>query len=1018
MAVRLPAGRFGWLLFCFFLSGFAALVYQIVWTRQFAAVFGAAPTAVAAVLAAYMGGLAAGAAVAGRWVGRVRRPLLAYALLEAGVAVSALAVPAALGALAALQAWLFGGLPELSAETGAAATLFQLATAFVVLGVPTALMGMTLPLLVRQVVRDEVQIASRVGALYAFNTAGGVCGVLAAGFLLLPELGLGRSVWVAVSANVLAGLAALALTRRAALDASSPLRQTLPEAAGAGDDWPRRGWILPLVCLAGMASFGYEVLWSRLLGQLLGGGIAGFAIMLASFLTGIAAGAALAARVVGGPDRALRVFAMAQTGVVLCSLPAFAALGELPVFLRGLGWQGVPALSGVLAAGLLLPSSLCIGASFPMAVRALARSAEQAGAASARIFAWNTLGSILGAIAAGFFLLPALGHAGFASGLMGLNLVVAAGALWACPRSRGPALALGGLALLALIALPPQTPWGLLRTSGLSGEAASGRVEYYGLGRSAGVLLSAGPRGWRLYADGLPESQVTAPGTRPGGNPLAQWAATLPVLARPEARRMLVVGLGGGVVLESVPASIERIDVLEIEPEILAANRAIAPHRRSDPLADSRVRVVLGDARGALSRSSARYDVIVSQPSHPWTEGSGPLFSREFFELLRAHMTPGGVLCQWMAARFLDEELFRGMLATLLEVFPQVRVYHPVPGGLLFLASEAPLRVEEGAGRALRASPQGFAALGIHRPEDVRAAWLLDESGSRALAAGGVVNRDDHNLLQMRSGRVARAGGSRPLEALGEYDPLVPHAPGSSRLRVVEVLLARGFPLRAQRIAEAGEEGAERTAARALIAAAHGQSRRAREEAEEALQSTPLASEVREALLPVQAAAMIRDADRLESLAAGLSDPAAALLEAWRADARGNLAGLRALEGRLARVRPGEALYPGALRMRIAWRLEDPTPEEARDALRFADFLVAAAGTPGDWVLRVRAVAASSDASAIESAIFEAAAELRGNDVPKAAVRDVLKVLFELPPEPGAERRRARLEASLRRLLR
>lgn len=1012
MTARLSSARFGPLLPCFFLSGFAALVYQTAWTRQFALVFGASPPAVAAVLAAYMGGLAAGAALAGRFVGRVRRPLLAYALLEGGVALSALALPVALEEVSALQAWFFGGLPELSAEAGISLTLFQLSVAFALLAIPTALMGMTLPLLVRQVVREEEQIASRVGTLYALNTAGAVCGVLAAGFWLLPELGLGDSVWVAVAANAVVGLLALTLSRSA----------TEPEGVAAslstGTAKPAPGWILPLVCVAGMASFGYEVLWSRLLGQLLGGGLAGFAIMLASVLTGIAAGAALAARMVGGPDRALRVFALTQILVVLSSLPAFAALGALPAFLRGLEWQGIPALSGALAAGLLLPASLCIGASFPLAVRALARSVEQAGAASARIFAWNTLGSILGAISAGFFLLPALGHAGFATLLMGLNLAVAAGALWACPRAGARALGLGGVALLALSLLPPQTPWGLLRTSGLSGEAASGGIEYYGLGRSAGVLLSAGPRGWRLYADGLPESQVTAPGTLPGGNPFAQWLATLPVLARPEARRMLVVGLGGGVVLESVPGSIQHIDVLEIEPEILAANRAIAQRRRSDPLSDPRVRVRLGDARGTLSRSSARYDLIVSQPSHPWTEGSGPLFTREFFDLIRAHLTPGGVLGQWMALRFLDEALLRGMLATLLDVFPHVRVYHPVPGGLLFLASEAPLRVEEGAERALRASPRAFTSLGVYRVEDVRAAWLLDESASRAVAAGGLVNRDDHNPLQMRSRAVARADTTRPLEALGDYDPLVPPAPGVRRLRLVEVLLARGFPLRALRVAEAGEDAAVRATGRALVAQSRGRSRLVHAEVQQALQSTSFSADVREALLPLQAAKMMGDTDRLESLAVDLGDPAAALIEAWRADARGDLEALRSLEGRLARVGPGEVLYPSALRMRISWRLEDPTPERAREALQLADLLVPAAGNPGDWMLRVRAVAASSDARATEAAIFEAAAELQRNGVPAAAVREALKVLFQLPPEPGAERRRARLEASLRRLLR
>lgn len=1012
MALRTVSLPFGLLLPCFFLSGFAALVYQVAWTRQFALVFGASPPAVAAVLAAYMGGLAVGAALAGRFVARVRRPLLAYALLEVGIALSALMVPFALEGVSALQARFFGGLPELPAEVGAGVTLFQLSMAFVLLAIPTALMGMTLPLLVRQAVREEEQIVSRVGALYALNTTGAVCGVLAAGFWLLPEVGLGDSVRVGASANVAAGLLAFLFSR-----GSIPLARA-ENSLSTQVEQPARRWILPLVCVAGATSFGYEVLWSRLLAQLLGGSLAGFAIMLASFLTGIAAGAGLAARMVGGPDRALRLFAIAQVAVVLSSLPAFAALGALPALLREFEWQSLPALRAALAACLLLPSTLWIGVSFPLAVRAFAWRAEQAGAASARVFAWNTLGSILGALGAAFFLLPALGHAGFATLLMALNLVVAAGALWLCPRAGGLALGLGGIAILALTLLPPETPWGLLRTSGVSGKAASGRIEYYAAGRSAGVLLSADPGGWRLYADGLPESRVTAPGTRPGGNPFAQWLANLPVLARPEARRMLVLGLGGGVLLESVPASIRQIDVLEIEPEMLAANRVIAEQRRSDPLSDPRVRVRLGDARGNLSRSSVRYDLILSQPSHPWTEGSGPLFTREFFDLLRLRLTPSGVLGQWMALRFLDEDLLRGMLATLLEVFPHVRVYHPVPGGLLFLASEAPLRVEEGAERALSANPRAFAALGVYQEEDVRSAWWLDESASRAVAEGGLVNRDDHNPLQMRSASLASAGGTRPLEGLTDHDLLLSPGQGARRLRWVEALLARGFPARARRVAEAAEDAALRAAGRALVAQSQGRSRLARSQAEEALRLVSSEFDLREILLPIQVAATGRDADRLESLEEESGDPAALLVEAWRADAQGDLEALQGLEGRLAQVGPGEALYPSALRSRIGWRLGDPTPERVREAIRLADLLVPVAGRPGDWLLRVRAVAASSDSAATEAALAEAIPELQRDVVSIATARAALEVLRDLPPEPGAQRRRARLEASLRRLLR
>jgi spermidine synthase len=207
--------RFALLLVCFFLSGLAGLIYQTAWTRQLAFVFGTSELAVVTVLAAYMGGLAAGAAAAARFVARIRRPVLVYGLLELGIAAAALGVPAAIAAATALQVAVFGGRADTAETPGLAPAVFTFVCSATILLVPTGLMGATLPLLARHAVRREGEIGPRVGLLYATNTAGAVAGALASGFVLLPLLGLRQTLLAAATANAMVFVAALLMARGA-----------------------------------------------------------------------------------------------------------------------------------------------------------------------------------------------------------------------------------------------------------------------------------------------------------------------------------------------------------------------------------------------------------------------------------------------------------------------------------------------------------------------------------------------------------------------------------------------------------------------------------------------------------------------------------------------------------------------------------------------------------------------------------------------------------------------------------
>ena len=389
------------LVVCFLLSGCAALVYQIAWTREFALVFGTSELAVATVLAAYMGGLALGAWLVERWLPRISRPVRVYAALELGIAVGAvLLVPALLLASRTLLAAWFGGQDSPPSSEHVAISAFYLASAFVALAIPTTLMGATLPLLARHAVQEQGQIGRRIGFLYAANTAGAVAGALATAFVLLPALGLRRSVWVGATLNLLVFLLAAWLVRRerdagrGAPGSGHHEHAPIRFAIGAP---PGPGWVLPLMLLAGAISFMHEVLWTRMLAQIVGSSIYAFGVMVGSFLAGIALGGAAGALLARDRERSIDALAAA-----LLAAGVWAAIAFLLLDAR------VPEQAGLsrnlfLGFLLLLPLTFAIGLTYPLAVRILADRPEEAAPASARVYAWNTVGGIGGSLAAGFF---------------------------------------------------------------------------------------------------------------------------------------------------------------------------------------------------------------------------------------------------------------------------------------------------------------------------------------------------------------------------------------------------------------------------------------------------------------------------------------------------------------------------------------------------------------------------------------------------------------------------------------
>lgn len=771
-------GAFWGVSLCFLLSGVAGLIYQMVWMRYLSTIFGTSELAIVTVLVAYMGGLAVGAAVASKRVQSLKNPIRLYAILEGVIAASALLVPLLLKAVGGLQVAILGGQDSPPADGGLFEALAFLGLGCLVLVVPTACMGATLPILASGVIRHRKQIGSRVGWLYALNTFGAVIGTVLAAFFLIPKIGLWQTSFVAVFLNLLVAFLGWFVALRV------PPREEgestpVTEGAAAPLLSQRFGWvILGVMFFSGGISFAYEILWSRFLSHVLGGSLYAFATMLAAFLAGIAIGGLLGAKVAGSQRRSCFWLAAVEIGAGLISAVLFLYVSSTGF--SETAWVDASLASLVwLCALLLMPATLCIGATFPLAVRCLCEDHRDAGRSAGRVYSWNTIGAIIGAVGAGYFLIPALGYASTFKIAIAGNLFLGAGVLiLMTPRPTIAAVVSAVLAVACLAGFHPKPPLRLFTMSPLekpsTRKGMTSKLLHYSIGHSASVAVLERGGSFLIRTNGLPEAEIFAKGADKLSYTSIRWLPALPKILRPETKSLLVVGFGGGALLEAVPSGIESIDVVELEAEVIRANEVVADRRAIDPFEDERITVIVNDVRGALRLTAKRYDAIVSQPSHPWTAGASHLYTREFFELARAHLNDNGVFVQWLGSYFVNEELLRSFAATMLKVFPHTQLYK-VADNFLFVGAGTPLDdgflAGAGPGGALF-ELSGYAK--ISRVEDVLSVLQLDEDGCRRLAGDHPIITDNLNRMATHQslGKIASDGMNHPANLKRVLEPL------------------------------------------------------------------------------------------------------------------------------------------------------------------------------------------------------------------------------------------------------
>lgn len=756
-------------LLLFFLSGASALIYEVVWGRRLAFIFGGTAFAISTVLAAYMAGLALGSWFFGRRIDRSGHPLVVYAALEAGIAAWALLLPLLFGLLGGM----FGAIHRSLHPGPTALALIRFVLSFLVLLVSTILMGGTLPVLARLIVNESRGTGRKTGSLYAVNTVGAVVGTLVGGFALIPGLGLNGATLVAVVFNLL--VAALGYGLRGSVRWSpAPASVTSPPAAAARHAVARpaaltRG-VLIVYAASGFAALAYEVAWTKVLAGILGTTTYAFSAMLATFLLGLALGAFVMSRLADRVEPA-RLLAWSQLAIGALALAALPLFGRLPllyveVFRRwGSSWPAQTMTRFLLCAITMLPPTILMGGAFPLVARLYADDLRDTGRKIGQLYAANTWGAILGSLTAGFLLIPALGRQGtiLAASLLNVAAGVGLAILIRSSMSRGwtIAMAVTGLALVPLGLIGGRAWDRHIQTSGAyvyardyartPGDLATAlrqdQILYYS--EETDALLAVTRRGDVLSVRINGKADA---GT--GDDMLTQrLLGHLPLLHRPDAGEVLVIGLASGVTLGSTLAypGVRHVDCVEMIPA-MAEVVPLFREQNHDPLGDSRVNLVIGDGRNHLALTDHRYDVIISEPSNPWISGIGSLFTREFFALGRRRLSDGGLFCQWVQTYQMTQADFGSVVRTFRGAFPHVAIWMAWPGDVLLLGSAGPVTLDAARAQALLERPEvsrDLAPLGIESVENLLASFVGSDGPALQLGPdSGPLSTDDNLRLE------------------------------------------------------------------------------------------------------------------------------------------------------------------------------------------------------------------------------------------------------------------------------
>ena len=805
------SGSIGILILCaFFISGAAGLIHEVVWTRLLRHVMGNTVYSITTVLCAFMGGLALGSYVGGRFIDRRSDPLRVFAVLEGIIALYCLALPLLINGIEPLYRFFYQ-------HTHSSPFIFSMIRFFfsgLLLLVPATFMGASLPVLTRFFAQSSNRIGWSVGTVYGINTFGAVLGASISGFVLIPNLGVTNSIFVASLLNAIAaGIAFLlySLIKKQSLEKSPEQAVISKNYVENSEDnskeniWkkilnkihrnkfayepyiPQTKKVVLLVLigygLAGFASLVYEIAWTRVLSMLIGSSTYAFSMMLTAFILGLAIGSTICAKFADRVRDPLRALAVIEIVIGLSALAFVPVIGELPFFITGMisrfmgsFWQLQVAEFLVIFLLMLIPT-IFMGAAFPIANRVLSFNREKIGRTVGNVYGANTIGTIFGSFIGGFVLIP---FVGIQNSLFIASAVNIAAALlfWLLHRNYLPLkrlVTVGITAAVIAIIIAVMPKWNTLdmsfgpfyAASLLDKEEAqssaimrefveSMKVLYYKEGVDTTVTVKKDTEGTMfLSVNGKPDAST---GMTDMLN--QKMSAHIPAMLHPDPKNALVLGLASGITLGSLGLyPLESIDCLEISPVMVEASTYFNEYNRNI-LKDPRVNLIIADGRNHLALTDKKYDIIISEPSNPWIAGVADLFTKEFFELCRSRLTSDGVICAWLHFYNMDADTFRCIVYTFSQVFPNSTIWKSAYGDSLLIGSPGNISVDYDNFLNRMAKPAVASDLKSINADSVHSflgKLIMGPAGMQQLSKGAVLHTDDNALVEFAAPR-AMAG--------------------------------------------------------------------------------------------------------------------------------------------------------------------------------------------------------------------------------------------------------------------
>jgi len=740
-------------------SGCAALIYEIVWFQLLQLIVGSSAVSLGVLLGTYMGGICLGSLLLPRCVSTRVHPLRVYAIIEAGIGGCGLLVLSVLPLLDHFYA-AFGG-------SGMPGMLLRTSVAAACLLPPTLLLGASFPAIARYVESASPGGAYRLGYFYGGNIVGAVCGSLLAGFWLLRVYDMPMATYVAVAINATIACLSYALSRRTPYEPSRPA--ATPTQNASRTPLARR-CVYVAIGLSGFTALGAEVVWTRLLSVMLGATVYTFSIILAVFLAGLGLGGGVTshlarhlkdARVALGVCQLLLAAAIAWTAYTLAEAlpnwPIDPLLAKSAVF----NFQ-VDVMRCMWA---VFPAACLWGASFPLALADLAGSRTEPGKWAGRVYFANTVGGLCGALAFSIVLIPWVGTQDCQRLLIALSavsgLIAVAPSARRCGSRRVIATAASVVAIIWMVANVAPVPWlAIAYGRRMILHSSPGRALYVGEGRNYSVVISEPPDGNRYFhVAGKVEAS-----TDPGDMRMQRMLGDLPVLFHPDPKSVLVVGLGAGVTAGSfvLDPAVQKITICELEPLVPPAADRYFRRENYGVTTDRRTTIRYDDARHLILTSKEKFDVITSDPIHPWVKGTSSLYSKQYFELVKEHLRPGGIVTQWVPLYESDIATVKSELATFFDVFPNGTVWGNTVNGrgndLVLMGQVEPLQLNIDALQArwsrtdYRRVTQSMNAVNFRNAADVLATYAGRAADLAPWLAGADINDDMSMRLQYLAG--------------------------------------------------------------------------------------------------------------------------------------------------------------------------------------------------------------------------------------------------------------------------